>query len=227
MDNLRIFKQYAAVPPEAQKRISGGRLNGMTDISPVWRIRCLTELFGPEGTGWVAPMTDMQFVPGTDGEVSCIVQCALRYCEDGKWSEPVHGIGGSMYVAKERQGLRTDDEAPKKAYTDALSVACKGLGIGADVYWPRGATKYEREEPPQEVTCDDCGKVIEGTQTPQGYWDAATVAQYAQKRFRRTLCPDCQKIALARIQRVKAAKSEMAEEAAKAEAAEEAEPHAD
>ena len=28
------------------------------------------------------------------------------------------------------------------AYTDAISVACKALGIGADVYWQNDATNY-------------------------------------------------------------------------------------
>ena len=28
------------------------------------------------------------------------------------------------------------------AYTDALSVSCKQLGIGADVYWEKDRTKY-------------------------------------------------------------------------------------
>ena len=47
-----------------------------------------------------------------------------------------------MLIVKESAGLRTDDDAFKKAYTDAISVACKALGIGADVYWEKDPTKY-------------------------------------------------------------------------------------
>ena len=43
-----------------------------------------------------------------------------------------------------------DDEAYKKAYTDAISVAAKALGVGADVYWEADKTKYD--ERPQEET---------------------------------------------------------------------------
>ena len=37
------------------------------------------------------------------------------------------------------------------ALTDALSVACKALGVAADVYWQADKTKYTRDtEPPRE-----------------------------------------------------------------------------
>ena len=56
-----------------------------------------------------------------------------------------------MFVANETKGLYTSDEAYKMALTDALSVACKALGMGADVYW-HGGTKYtepDRAEAPK------------------------------------------------------------------------------
>ena len=53
-----------------------------------------------------------------------------------------------MFVAKERNGLYTSDECYKMALTDAISVACKALGFGADVYWQADRTKYTNK--PQE-----------------------------------------------------------------------------
>jgi hypothetical protein len=38
--------------------------------------------------------------------------------------------------------VHIDDEAYKKAYTDAISVACKALGFAADVYYQEDETKY-------------------------------------------------------------------------------------
>ena len=38
--------------------------------------------------------------------------------------------------------VHIDDEAYKKAYTDAVSVACKALGFAADVYYRQDETKY-------------------------------------------------------------------------------------
>ena len=52
MGNMDIYNAVSTVPGSAQKRITGGRLNGMTDINPIWRIRELTELFGPCAIGW-------------------------------------------------------------------------------------------------------------------------------------------------------------------------------
>lgn len=70
----------------------------------------------------------------------CFMQINLYVKEnadnpESKWSDPIPGIGGSFLIAQEKSGLHADDEAWKKAYTDAISVACKALGIGASVYW--------------------------------------------------------------------------------------------
>ena len=51
-DKLRFYNATAEVPREATKPITAGRLKGMTDINPMWRIKKLTELFGPCGFGW-------------------------------------------------------------------------------------------------------------------------------------------------------------------------------
>ena len=51
-DNMRIYNAVRAVPEEAKRAITAGRLKGKTDINPMWRIKALTELFGPCGDGW-------------------------------------------------------------------------------------------------------------------------------------------------------------------------------
>ena len=50
----------------------------------------------------------------------------------------------------EMGGLNASDECFKMATTDAISVACKQLGIGADVYWKAGESKYSRQETPSQ-----------------------------------------------------------------------------
>ncbi len=52
-----------------------------------------------------------------------------------EWSKPIQGTGGASYIAAEKNGLYTSDECYKMALTDAISVACKALGVGADIYW--------------------------------------------------------------------------------------------
>lgn len=166
MDNLAIYNKVRQVPDEAKKRITGGRLNGMTDINPMWRIKAMTELFGPCGTGWKYVITRREMVPDGSGQVAAFMDIDLYYRDGDGWSEPIPGTGGSMFISKEKGGLYTSDECYKMALTDALSVSCKALGVGADVYWEKGATKYSQpaENPPVKpdlVECHDCGCIIE------------------------------------------------------------------
>lgn len=151
---LDLYNKVREVPKEAQKTIGGGRLKGMTDINPMWRIKTLTEQFGICGIGWYTEVLDKWIdTPISENTTEQIanVKIALYIKVDGEWSKPIIGVGGAMFVSKEKQGMYVDDECYKKAYTDAISVACKALGIGADVYWSSDRTKYtQREEAPIE-----------------------------------------------------------------------------
>lgn len=155
MENLSIYNAVRVVPKEAQKEIKGGRLKGMTDINPMWRIKALTEQFGPCGIGWKYEIVDkwLETTMAKD-EITANMEIKLYYKVDDKWSEPIPGIGGSMLVASERNGLYVNDECYKMALTDAISVACKALGMGADIYWGNDNTKYndiKREYAPQKL----------------------------------------------------------------------------
>lgn len=154
MENLEIYNAVRAVPADAQREIKGGRLNGKTDINPMWRLKTLTEQFGPCGIGWKYTFEKQWLEPGANGEVSAFCDIMLYIKVDGTWSEGIPGTGGSAFVAKEKNGLYTSDECYKMALTDALSVACKAIGVAADVYWQKDATKYtnQPEEPPKPHT---------------------------------------------------------------------------
>lgn len=141
-DNLRIWEQVREVPPEAKKEIGGGRLKGMTDINPVWRIKKLTEIYGPVGEGWYTDEITERTIQCGD-EIVALVTLKLYTKTAEGWGKPIFGSGGSMLYAKESKGMFASDEAFKMAYTDALSVACKALGIAADVYFSKDRTKYD------------------------------------------------------------------------------------
>jgi hypothetical protein len=140
--NLDIWEKVRAVPPEALTPILGGRLKGKSDINPVWRLKSLTEQFGPCGIGWYYEILKQWLEPGANGEVAAFVNINLFYKADGEWSKGVFGTGGSSFVAKESGGLYVSDECWKMALTDAISVSCKAIGIAADVYWNKDTTKY-------------------------------------------------------------------------------------
>lgn len=146
--NLDLYNALRVVPENAKKEIKAGRLKGMTDINPMFRIKSLTEQFGICGFGWYYEITNQWLEQGADGVISAFVNINLYVKYNGEWSKPIVGTGGSTFVAKELKGLYTDDEAYKKALTDAISIACKSLGMCADVYYNKDVknfgTKYDK-----------------------------------------------------------------------------------
>lgn len=148
-DNMSIYEAFRHTPETAKKVITDGKLKGKTDINPVWRIEMLTKQFGPIGQGWNYKVTRTEYlaVPQRE-EIMCFVDILLYYKTDEGWSEPIYGTGGSMLVENFRTaGLKSNDDGYKMALTDAISVACKQLGMAADVYWAAGESKYTRPAP--------------------------------------------------------------------------------
>ena len=150
MGNMDIYNKVRAVPQEAQKAISAGRLKGMTDINPMWRIKVLTELFGPCGIGWYYTIRDKRIDQyGDEGVATMEIELYINV--DGKWSNPIPGIGGSKFSTKEKGGVYVSDEVWKMALTDAIIISCKALGVAADIYYAKDRTKYSATEQASQV----------------------------------------------------------------------------
>ena len=146
MNKLELYDKIKSVPKEAQKEILGGRLKGKTDINPMWRIKTLTEQFGIAGFGWKTEIKRQWLEKTENGETAAFVEIDLFIKHNGEWSDAIVGIGGSMFVENQKAGLYTNDECFKMAYTDAISVACKAIGMGAEIYWDKDKTKYSQKE---------------------------------------------------------------------------------
>ena len=164
MDNLELYNKLKAVPDTAKKPISAGRLKGFTDINPMWRIKALTEAFGPCGFGWWYKITDKR-LEGQGAEIRAFVDIELFVKYNGEVSMPIPGTGGASFLTQEKNGAYTSDECYKMALTDAISVAAKSLGVAADVYYDKDRDKYttldEPTAPPTMVQefqprCADC-----------------------------------------------------------------------
>lgn len=155
MDNLKIWDALKQPPPEALKTIQGGRLKGKTDINPQWRYRVMTEQFGMCGVGWKYDIENCWTESAPEEQLMVFAKINLSLFIDGKWSEPIPGIGGSMLIVKESGGLHISDEGYKMAVTDALSVAMKMLGVAANIYAGLSDSKYsESPKPKPEETKD-------------------------------------------------------------------------
>lgn len=154
MENLDLYNKVREVPKEAQKPFNNGRFSG-TDINPMWRIKKLTEEFGICGFGWYYEITDKWLEKGQDDIIAAFVNINLFIKIGEEWSKPIQGTGGNTFVSKNKNGYQVSDECYKMALTDAISVAAKALGVGADIYFSNDRTKYdtpkETETPKQEV----------------------------------------------------------------------------
>jgi len=164
MKNLELYDKLKAVPENAKKSIGAGRLKGMTDINPMWRIKKLTEEFGVCGIGWKYVITEKRLEKGCKDQISAFVDIDLFVKINDKWSEAISGTGGASFVTEESKGLYQSDECFKMALTDAISVACKALGMGADVYFEKDRTKYEYPEDNKEEN------IIEPAEKPETIW---------------------------------------------------------
>jgi hypothetical protein len=165
--NMELWEKVHKPPQSALKQIGGGRLRGMTDINPQWRLEAATEIFGPCGIGWKYTIDKQWLEPAQNGEIAAFAIISLSYhLEDTEgWSEPIPGIGGSMFVEEETKGPHVSDEAYKMAVTDALSVAFKALGFGAEVYAGRWDGSKYKEKP---------ASVVSGSETTGGQATAET-----------------------------------------------------
>lgn len=101
-----------------------------TAIKPMFSYRRMTEEFGACGEGWGINEPSFQVVPA-DGEI--LVYCTVSIWHGTK-DKIVYGVGGDKVVGKFSSGLKSDDEAFKKSFTDAVTNALKLIGVGADVH---------------------------------------------------------------------------------------------
>ena len=144
MSNNEYWKKLCSPPSWALKPIQAGRLKGKSDINPQWRMKVMTEVFGPCGIGWKYSIDKLWAEAGHSEQVMAMALVSVFVRVDDRWSDPVPGVGGSMLIEQESRGMHTSDEGYKMAVTDALSVAFKALGVAADIYQGEEWSKYQK-----------------------------------------------------------------------------------
>ena len=127
--NMDIWKTLGRTNPKYTKPFQkfGGKT--LTTIDPMYQIMMMTDTFGPVGVGW----SYHENYTYTD---KCVfAEVTIRYCVRKGDSNPWYKYGPVSSVQalyKKNGGL--DDEAPKKAMTDAMTKAFSHLGMSADVF---------------------------------------------------------------------------------------------
>ena len=174
-DNLALWEKLGKTDPAHTKGFKrGGGFSG-TAIKPMWSYKRMTEEFGPCGIGWGVGEPSFQVVPGPEGEILVYCTASIWYGAD---KATVYGVGGDKAVGKNKYGLQTDDEAFKKAFTDAITNALKLIGVGADVhmglfddskYVNTMREEFAGDERSQSKPADD-PKPISAAANENGYW---------------------------------------------------------
>lgn len=212
-NNLAIYEQVREVPKEAQKSFNNGRFSG-TDINPMWRIKKLTEVFGPCGFGWYVKVTNREIVKSGDTECT-FVGVELYVKQNGEWSAPIYGEGGNTFSSVNKYGnVSVSDEAYKMAYTDALSNAAKMLGVGADIWFANDkehSTKYDLQQernkeqakpqaPAQPATDDAFSKYEESMKNAKtndevnALWSGLSAELQADERYKAVCINKCKEL---------------------------------
>jgi uncharacterized short protein YbdD (DUF466 family) len=123
--NFFIWDQVKNTNPKYTKAFTKFGGKELTTIDPMYQIQVMTGMFGPVGKGWSYEVSYHY----TDKNVFAEVK--VKYLYEIYWNEfgPVSSV---QALYKKNGGL--DDEAPKKAMTDALTKAFSHLGVSADVF---------------------------------------------------------------------------------------------
>ena len=138
-DKKYIWDQVKKTDPRFTKKVNKG-FGEITTIDPMSQIMKMTEVFGPIGEGWNYKVNYNYH--GTDNNQTAIVTAEVsvahkKFCttEDNvnmyEWD--YYGPVCSVQKLYRKTGA-LDDEAPKKAMTDAMTKAFSHLGLSADVF---------------------------------------------------------------------------------------------
>ncbi len=128
-DNLKIWDAVQQTDPKYTKGFSkGGGFKG-TAINATYQLKRATELWGPLGKDWGYEIVNSAFVPGGGGDIIHVLQIEFRHP-----SGSFPAFGQTTFVGTNKNGQFTDEEAPKKSLTDAITKALSMLGFSADVF---------------------------------------------------------------------------------------------
>lgn len=183
-ENKSLWDRVSTTDAKYTKGFSrGGGFKG-TAINATWLVREASKTFGPCGIGWGFTVVDEKYVSGAGPDIVHVVRLRLWYVLDGQRGE-VEQYGQTTMVGMNKNGAFTDEEAPKKSITDAMSKCLSLIGFGADIHlglWDDN--KYASDRSRESGKSDGAGKPerIPATDLPATLDDAgyaALCAKYA------------------------------------------------
>jgi hypothetical protein len=128
-ENLKLWQSVEKTDPKYTKAFNkAGGFSG-TAINAVYLLRKATALWGPIGGTWGPLIEDEKYVSGAEGTIIHVLRIKFRH-PGGEFPS----YGQTTFVGHNKHGAFTDEEAPKKSLTDAITKALSMLGFSADVF---------------------------------------------------------------------------------------------
>jgi hypothetical protein len=160
-NHLDLWNRFADIDPAFTKPITGKDYRG-TSPNPHYVIQCLTEMFGRLGVGfgWEVEQDEFTLI----GE-EVLHWCRIRFWHTDR-SNGFSAYGQTKALMKTKNGLRLDEDAPKKSLTDAITKAASQIGIAANIFLGRwDDSKYvaevNAEYRQEERKTDPAAKAVE------------------------------------------------------------------
>ncbi len=147
MSNMKIWEALKTTDPKFTKKVEFGRK--FTSINSQYQLQRMTEQFGPIGEGWgyivnhsIERLNDWHVLAVADVEIWWGERDAVG---QRKSYGPIRGTAPVLEPARDKGRLlfeadgttvklHLDDDAGKKAMTDALTKGLSHLGLSADVF---------------------------------------------------------------------------------------------
>lgn len=138
MTNLQIWNAVEATDPKFTKEFNrGGGFKG-TAINATYLVRKATDVWGPIGIGWGYQIIEERMVEGRwldshTRETIHVIRLEVWYHWNNQRGQVQH-FGQTTFIGENKYGIYTDEEAPKKSLTDALTKCLSMLGFAGDVH---------------------------------------------------------------------------------------------
>lgn len=145
-ENLLIWSAVEKTDPRYTKSFNrAGGFKG-TATNATWLSKAATSIFGPNGIGWGLVIEDEKYVEGAPihgakGDIVCreiihVLRAHIWYVNPstGEKASTSPQFGQTTFVGKNKYGVYTDEEAPKKSATDVMTKCLSLLGFAADVH---------------------------------------------------------------------------------------------
>lgn len=188
MTNTTLWAAVEKTDPKYTKQFSrGGGFKG-TATNATYLAKKATEHFGPCGTGWGINVLNEELIQGAplllDGQVVAHemihkVHARFWYVLDGTRGE-VEQFGQTQMVGKNKNGFYTDEEAPKKSLTDAMSKCLSLLGFSADIH----LGLYDDNKYVAQLKEEFAPKVPDSPEREAAIKEASDIASLGVARFR-------------------------------------------